>query len=59
MIQATMMGGTVHCWLSMIHSRVTPNCWLGTQLDMERLVVDTAWDNLEIDVLYMIINDGF
>ena len=44
--QAAMMGGTEFCWLSMIHSSVTPNCWLATQLDMDRLVVDTAWDNL-------------
>ena len=43
---ATTMGGTEHCWLSMIHSSVTPNCWLATQLDMDRLVVETAWDNL-------------
>ena len=44
--QAAMMGGTEFCWLSMIHSSVTPNCWLATQLDMDRLVVETAWDNL-------------
>ena len=46
LMAVTMTGGTVHCWLSMIHSKVTPNCWLGTQLDMERLLVETAWDNL-------------
>ena len=45
-MQATTMGGTAACWLSMIHSSVTPNCWLATQLDMDRLVVETAWDNL-------------
>ena len=44
---ATTMGGTEHCWLSMIHSSVTPNCWLATQLDMDRLVVETAWDSLD------------
>ena len=46
-MQATTMGGTEHCWLSMIHSSVTPNCWLATQLDMDRLVVETAWDSLD------------
>ena len=46
-MESTMMGGTVHCWLSMIHSSVTPNCWVATQLDMERLVVETAWDSLD------------
>ena len=25
-IVAIMIGGTVQCWLSMIHSKVTPNC---------------------------------
>ena len=57
-MESTMMGGTVHCWLSMIHSSVTPNCWVATQLDMERLVVETAWESLFCFLSYSLTGLG-